>query len=95
MPETDEPRYLDMEMPEYFRLEIFGEGKWWNQTTCYRRDFVRLDNGGYLCRRAIGSPIWIRCIAHWSDFFIHIDGDGNGDVFRYRLIPLPMPNEGT
>jgi hypothetical protein len=37
--------------------------------------------------RGHGSTVWIRCIAHHEGWFEHVDG--GGDVYRYRLVPLP------
>jgi hypothetical protein len=53
-----------------------------------RRLFERLPDGSYVCSRH-GSTVWIRCVDHNGDHLEHVDGDGRGQVHRYRLVPIP------
>jgi hypothetical protein len=78
-------------MPEPFALEFQAEdGEWMNEAICRADHFDRLDDGSYICSE-FSSGLWIRCIAHHDGWFEHVDG--GGDVFRYRLVPLPMVEE--
>jgi hypothetical protein len=48
--------------------------------------FQRLEDGSYINGDG-ASGLWIRCVEHHADNFIHVDGGNNR--FKYRLVPLP------
>jgi hypothetical protein len=74
-------------MPRRFILEFqTDDGEWMDWGAYPRRLFERLPDGSYICG-ADASPVLIRCIAHHDGWFEHVDG--GGDVYRYRLVPLP------
>ena len=78
-------------MPERFLLQFMTEDEsWMDEAICLRRRFERLEDGSYICSE-FSSGLWIRCIAHHVGYFEHVDGGGEGQVHRYRLLPLPMP----
>jgi hypothetical protein len=91
--EMTRKRYLDVEMPERFMLQIRDESARWLQWGVYwAKHFSRREDGTYLCAGTpYGSPTWIRCIAHRDGYFEHIDEGGHGNVYAYRLVPLPAP----
>src|SRR5512139_2791662 len=81
-------RYLPVEMPDRFELQVQAEhGDWIGEAICLRRRFERLEDGSYICSE-FSSGLWIRCIAHHDGYFEHVDGGGEGVVHRYRLVPL-------
>lgn len=84
-------RYLDLDMPEHFLLEVRADdGTWIEEARCRRTEFERLDDGAFICSSG-GSATWIRCLEHLDNGFVHVDGGGNR--FVYRLVPLPpLPN---
>jgi hypothetical protein len=85
-------RYLDIEMPERFVLEVRGEkGGWLDWGVYWAKDFRRREDGSYFCWPLLGSPLYFRCIAHRDGYFEHIDEGGHGSVYAYRLVPLPAP----
>jgi hypothetical protein len=83
-------RYLDLDLPDYFALEIRDEqGNWLTWNVYESPNFERLEDGTYVCGSIEGSsPTWLRCVAHHDGWFEHIDQDGRGDVFAYRIVPL-------
>jgi hypothetical protein len=82
-------RYLDVEMPKRFALQLQGsDGAWLDDAVCLQREFERLPDGSYICS-AFGSATWIRCVGHREDGFDHVDG--GGQLSRYRLVELPEP----
>jgi hypothetical protein len=90
MDDSEEGPYLQINMPERFLLQFQLEnGSWMDEAICLRRRFERLDDGSYICSE-FSSGLWIRCIADHGDHFEHVDG--GGEVHRYRLVELPMPD---
>jgi hypothetical protein len=94
--ESDEPLipddgYLEVPMPDQFELEIQDRlGGPWNTWALMRADwFGRADDGSYVCTVHGGSPVYIRALSVDRDSGIieHVDGDGFGSVYRYRLRP--------
>jgi hypothetical protein len=83
-----ERRYLEVEMPDRFVLEFQRpDGDWMDEAFCSPQDFVRNDDGSYLCSDG-GTGLWIRAVHIDSDGVIdHVDGGGGHH--RYRLLPLP------
>jgi hypothetical protein len=83
--------YLDVYMPAQFELAIQDRlgGPWGTWATGLRPEyFDRGDDGTYLCSGHGGSPIYIRALSIDDRGVIeHVDGDGFGHVYRYRLIP--------
>ncbi|MFN8113180.1 MAG: hypothetical protein U0R51_08265 [Solirubrobacterales bacterium] len=80
-------QYRDVEMPDQFLLEFrTDDGTWIEEARCRRDEFVRLDDGAYICSSG-GSGTWIRCVEYLDEGFVHVDG--GGDRFVYRLVPLP------
>jgi hypothetical protein len=90
---TRRRRYLDVEMPARFELQFQTDnGEWMGEAVCVPEQFEQLENGAYI-RSGFGSGLWIRCIAHHDGHFDHVDGEG--EVFRYRTVPLPaIPGPG-
>lgn len=79
-------RYLDLDLPEHFMLQIKTEqGEWWEQAVCRADQFARLDDDTYICR-SVGSPIWLRCVEKHRDHIVHVDGTGKR--FEYRLLAV-------
>lgn len=89
-PPAGHDRFLDVELPEHFVVEVVTDGGEWLGGNGYlAQDCRRLDDGSYACgHRFGGSPQWIRCVAHLPDSFIHLDGGGR--AWRYRLVEQPM-----
>jgi Protein of unknown function (DUF429) len=83
--------YFDLYMPEQFELAIQDRvgGPWGTWATGLRAEwFVRGDDGTYMCSGHGGSPIYIRALSIDDRGVIeHVDGDGFGHVYRYRLVP--------
>ena len=81
-PDDAEPRYLEVEMPDWFVLEFqLPDGTWMDEAFCLPGHFCRNDDGSYL-RSDGASGLWIRAV--------HIDGDGVIDhVDGGRPLPLP------
>ena len=92
MPERISPNapYLDLGMPECFRLDVQTDtGEWLEEAFCWRRDFERLPDGSYVFADQ-SSRLILRCVADRGDHFLHMDGGGN--LFYYRLVPMPQPS---
>lgn len=93
-------RYLDLDLPEHFMLQIKTEhGEWWEQAICLAERFSRDEEGAYGCLGQ-GSPIIFRCVEKIDDVhFVH--QDGGGDRFEYRLLKIepdgriPLPEGGA
>jgi hypothetical protein len=85
--------YLEIDMPEQFELGIQDKvgGSWGTWATGLRREwFVRRDDGSYVCTAHGGSPIYFRALSiDDRGVFEHVDGDGYGHVYRYRLRAEP------
>lgn len=82
-------RYLALDLPPTFILEIRSEAGIWSEWGAYRaKDFERLEDGTYVCAGHGGSPTWLRCIAHRDGYFEHVDGGGQGQVHAYRITPV-------
>ena len=85
------PPYLEVELPERFALEFRTDsGEWVTEAICLADRFERLADGSYICSE-YSSGLWLRCVAHHDGWFEHMDG--GGDLFRYRLVPLPIVAE--
>jgi predicted nuclease with RNAse H fold len=85
--------YVEVYLPEQFTLEVQDRvGSPWNiWAGGLRRDsFVRDDDGSYLCTDHGGAPIYFRALSMDDrGVFEHVDGDGFGHVYRYRLRAEP------
>lgn len=81
--------YVEIDIPEQFELAIQDKigGPWITWATGLRREwFVRRDDGSYLCTAHGGSPIYFRALSiDGQGVFEHVDEDGYGHVYRYRL----------
>jgi hypothetical protein len=74
---TDRDRYLEVEMPEHFLLEVRADdGSWMEEARCLRSEFDRLPDGAYICSSG-SSGTWIRCVEYLDQGFVHVDGGGN------------------
>jgi hypothetical protein len=87
-----EPRhpgpYLPLDLPAAFVLEVRIEtGAWIDWGAYDGDDFVRRDDGSYICEGE-GSPTILRCIGYGPGHFLHVDQGGDGDVYVYRLVRL-------
>jgi hypothetical protein len=81
------PRFIDIDMPDEFVLEVpDGHGGWIDWGLYRARDFERQPDGAYLCASE-GSPLWLRCQRQHGDLIDVVDG--GGDRFTYRLAPYP------
>lgn len=82
-------RYLALDLPATFTLEIRSEAGIWSEWGVYRaEDFVRLDDGSYVCEGHGGSPTWLRCIARRYGSFEHMDGGGL--IHAYRIVAVDI-----
>ncbi len=83
--------YLEVQMPEQFELLIQDRpgGPWATWAVLRGEWFERGDDGSYLCAAHGGSPVYIRALSvdPQSGVIEHVDGDGYGTVYRYRLRP--------
>ena len=79
-PKDPERRYPEVEMPDRFVLEFQRpDGEWMDEAFCSPQNFVRNDDGSYLCWDG-GSGLWIRAVQIDSDGVIdHVD-DGGRDA---------------
>ena len=50
-------------------------------------DFVRDEDGTYVCATGVGSPMFLRCTSQEGDVIHVVDGAGGEHV--YRLVPYP------
>ena len=85
IPPIGRDRFLEVELPEHFVVEVVMDNGGWRGGNSYlQEDCEQLDDGSYICGgRGGGSPQALRCIAHLPDSFIHLDGGGR--PWRYRL----------
>jgi hypothetical protein len=82
-------RYIDVEMPERFVLEVLTpQGEWLDWGLYDSSSFVRLRDGTYLSATE-GSPLYLRCLR--QDGSVSYVMDGGGNPFTYRLVPFPGP----
>jgi hypothetical protein len=83
--------YLDVPMPDQFELEIQDRpgGPWHTWALLRAEWFERADDGSYICAAHGGSPVYIRALSvdHDTGVVEHVDGDGYGAVYRYRMRP--------
>lgn len=85
--------YLDLEFPDFFRVDTLTESGNWLEWGAYGIDQVeRIEDGTYGLL-SDGSPFLIRCVADHGDFIVHVDGDGRGEIFYYRIVPVPLPSQ--
>lgn len=85
--------YLDLEFPEFFRIDTLAESGNWIEWGAYYSESVYPQRDGSYVLASHGSPFYIRNIADHGEFFVHLDGDGMGQIFFYRIVPLPTPRE--
>jgi hypothetical protein len=70
-------RYVDIEMPDEFVLEVTDDnGEWIDWGLYLARDFERKPDGAYLCAGHGGSPLWLRCLTQRDDSIDVVDGGG-------------------
>jgi hypothetical protein len=80
--------YLDLEFPLRFRVDFLTDQGTWMDWGAFARDQVeRLDDGSYVVVSG-GSPFFIRCVADHGEFLVHVDSNGKGEIFYYRLVSL-------
>ncbi len=93
VPPDRHSRFLDVELPEHFIVEVVTDaGSWVAGNGYLRADCHQAPTGEYVCgHRSGGSSQWIRCVAHLPDSFIHLDGGGRS--WRYRLVPQAPPSD--
>jgi hypothetical protein len=85
-------RYLDLDFPERFDLQVEDRGRWWSIVAAGPEDFERQPDGSYVCSPGY-TLVFIRCVEKHPGYFVHVDGDGQGRIFKYRLVPLPGSDE--
>lgn len=83
--------YLDLEFPDFFRIDTLTESGKWIEWGVYFSEAVYPQQDGSYVLASHGSPFYIRNIADHGEFFVHLDGDGMGQIFFYRIVPLPSP----
>lgn len=83
--------YLELEFPEFFRVDALEESGNWIEWGAYFSEAVNPQPDGSYVLASHGSPFYIRNIADHGEFFVHLDGDGMGQIFFYRIVPLPSP----
>ena len=84
--------YLDIEFPDFFRVDTLTEAGNWLDWGAYRADQVQRIEDGTYGLLSEGHPFLIRCIADHGDFIVHVDGDGQGEIHYYRIVALdPVP----
>ena len=88
---SDAPkRFMDLEMPELFDLEVpLGgrPGEWTVDVgSLSPRLFARLDDGAYLCAGHGSHPVYLRVVEQLDGGVIRCL-DGGGEPFLCRLRP--------
>lgn len=83
--------YLEVEFSEFFRVDCLNERGSWIEWGAYFSENVHPRKDGSYILASEGSDFFIRCIADHRDFIVHVDGDGEGQIFYYRIVPLPLP----
>ncbi len=82
-----EQRYVDLELPEEFAIDVPSKEGAWVEFASFRRDlFARLSDGSYLCAGHGGSPFYLRCLARHGSLLVVLDGAA--ERFVYRIRPL-------
>lgn len=81
-------RYLELDFPERFDLQVEEEGSWFSIVAAGADEFEHQPDGSYVCSPGY-TLVFLRCIEKHEDHFIHVDGDGKGRRFKYRLVALP------
>ncbi len=77
-------RYLDLDLPPLFALEIGPAGEEWG---LFAADwFGREDDGSYVCAGHGGSPVYLRAVARDGQRFTHVDGGGRKHAYRLRIV---------
>jgi hypothetical protein len=74
-------------------LQVFENGRWWSHLIASPGDFKRQPDGSYVCSPGY-TLCFIRCVEKRKDHFIHVDGDGRGRRFKYRLLPVDTLPQG-
>ena len=89
-------RYLEAQDP---RAPVSGsrfmteDGAWMDEAICLRRRFERLQPRQlYLLGVRLRTPV-DPLHRRPRGYFEHVDGGGEGEVHRYRLAALPMPDD--
>lgn len=78
-------RYLRLELPERFYLDVRSETGDWLVHGRYRADeFGRAPNGAYVCSVGIGLPTYLRVLSQDGDEIVVEDGGGDRFVYRIR-----------
>lgn len=80
--------YLDLEFPDFFRVDALTEAGNWIEHGAYYADQVQRIEDGTYGLLSDGIPFLIRCIADHGDFIVHVDGDGQGEIHYYRIVAL-------
>lgn len=80
--------YLQVEMPELFRVDFLTDQGNWMEWGVFRADQVEHCPDGSYVLHSEGAPFFIRCVADFGDFFLHIDRDGEGEPFLYRMVEM-------
>jgi hypothetical protein len=82
------PRYLELDLPERFELQVQeAYGNFETFVVAGADDFERQTDGSYVCSNG-GTLIFLRAVEVHDDHFVHVDGDGQGRGFSYRLVPF-------
>ena len=86
--------YLELDIPEAFRVDFLTDQGTWMEWGVFRADHVeRRADGSYLLHSE-GSPFFIRCVADFGEFFLHIDQNGGGEPFFYRIVEESIRSQG-
>lgn len=84
--------YLDLEFPDWFRVDFLTERATWLDQGAYSKESLcRDDHDGTYTFVSIGSPFVIRCVADHGEFIVHVDGEGRGKIHYYRIVAIPEP----
>lgn len=85
-------RFLDVDMPPQFILEVRDAGGRWIDWGRFDRElFGRLDDGSYVCAGHGGSPLFLRCTEQRGNEIECVDG--GGELHIYRLAPVDQGNQ--
>lgn len=85
-------RYLELDFPEHFDLQVFENGAWVSIVAAGADEFERQPDGSYVCSPGY-TLVFLRCVEKHDNYFVHVDGGGQGQRFKYRLVPLPAIDE--
>lgn len=80
--------YLELDITGLFRVDCLTDHGSWMEWGVFRADLVERRSDRSCVLHSEGSPFFTRCVADFDEVFLHVDQNGEGEAFLYRMVEV-------